>query len=85
MPQYPEVSERYCECCTKAIMSNLTYSQYLVLNKKNNEEQRRVLFPLIYYCVDRFNRDKDSLGKIIQFKKDSIEKEKASFNALKTL
>lgn len=52
--RFPNQSEEYCDCSTKAIMSELKKADYLVIRSKDDAEQEDELLPIILECYNAY-------------------------------
>lgn len=69
----PDATRIFCDSCANLISRNMSYYEYIELMKKGSDDQRKVIFPIVYYQVEKFNKIKDS-----------VKKAKGSFESLPT-
>jgi hypothetical protein len=50
--KYPEIMKTYCECSTEKITEKQKYSEYIDNLKKPQDEQLKIIMPIIKDCYD---------------------------------
>lgn len=61
--KYPDLAKEYCECSMETIMNSMNYEQYNDIFKRPEEEQLKILEPLIQNCLDRLIFKIDSIQR----------------------
>ncbi len=50
--KYPEIMKTYCECSVERVTERQTYSEYVDNLKKSQDEQLKIIMPIIKDCYD---------------------------------
>jgi hypothetical protein len=60
---YPQITRDYCECSMTKIMNSMSYEEYVKSLKKPQEEQMKIIVPIIQNCINELKKRIDSVDK----------------------
>ena len=60
---YPQITLDYCECSMTKIMDSMSYDEYVKSLGKSQEEQMKIIVPIIKDCINELRQEIDSADK----------------------
>jgi hypothetical protein len=61
--EYPEITLKYCKCSMTKIMDSMSYDEYVKSLEKPQDEQMKIIVPIIQNCIDKLRKGIDSVDK----------------------
>ncbi len=61
--EHPEITLNYCKCSMTKIMDSMSYDEYVKSLEKPQDEQMKIIVPIIQSCIDELRKGIDSVDK----------------------